>query len=96
MEAANLSNEPVGNWESVQYFMPAVSTDGGIEDSTRSGGSISSLKRAALANSIRSSVFSMRNNILKSLVKVSERPSEFHSLHDVQINEYKSQISCFL
>jgi Ca2+/Na+ antiporter len=99
MDKKNLSGEPVGNWKSVEYYMPAISTDDvaastaacSVESETLSD----SLRRGALANSIRS-VFSMRNNVLKSLVKVSERPSEFHDLHDVQINEYKNQISCFL
>ena len=99
MEKANLSKEPIGNWKSVEYFMPAHSTDSTrIGDSTISTDSnfASSLRRASLSNSIRSSIFSMNNNILKSLVKVSERPSELNSLHDVQINDYKKEISCFL
>ena len=106
MDKKNLSGEPAGNWKSVQYYMPVISTDGVAastaacsvenEASSRSLGALSgSLRRGSLASSIRST-FSMRNNILKSLVKVSERPSEFHDLHDVQINEYKNQISCFL
>lgn len=97
MDKKNLSGEPVGNWKSVEYFMPAISTAGvAVASSVESEVSSGSLRRGSLANSIRSSFFSMSNNVLKSLVKVSERPSEFHDLHDVQINEYKNQISCFL
>lgn len=38
----------------------------------------------------------MNNNILKSLVRSSERPTEIYTLHDVQINEYREELSCFL
>jgi len=94
MEKVNLSEEPVGNWKSVEYYMPAVATTG--EGVTVAPSTISSMRRGSLANSFRSSIFSLGNNVLKSLVKVSERPSEYHNLHDVHINEYKNQISCFL
>jgi len=107
MEKVNLSDEPVGNWESVEYFMPAISTaEISTEDDTdasmRSTDSligssvIHSLKRGTLANSLRDSIFSMNNTVLKSLVKVSERPSELNTLHNIHMNEFKNQVSCFL
>jgi len=97
MEKVNLSEEPVENWKSVEYFMPVHATDGALLSSGKTGASVTgSLKRAQLASSERSSIFSMGKNVLKSLVRLSDRPSEFHSLHDVHINEYKNQISCFL
>jgi hypothetical protein len=54
------------------------------------------LKRGFIANSIRASIFSTRNNILRNLVATEERPTEIHDLYDVQLNEFKDQMSCFL
>jgi hypothetical protein len=97
MEKAILSDEPVGNWESVEYYMPAISSSDDTDGSMRSTDSLmENLKRASLANSLRASIFSMNNNVLKSLVKVSDRPSEMNSLHDVHVNDFKNEISCFL
>ena len=97
MEKTILSDEPVGNWKSVEYFMPAISASNEDDPSMRStDGLTDSLKRAALAESLRESIFSMNNNVLKSLVKVSERPSELNTLHDVRMNEFKNEISCFM
>jgi len=97
MEKAILSDEPAGNWESVEYYMPAISSPDDADGSMRSTDNLmENLKRASLANSLRASIFSMDNNVLKSLVKVSERPSEMNSLHDVYTNDFKNEISCFL
>jgi len=98
LEKAILSDEPVGNWKSVEYDMPAKSSP---EDSTdaslRSAGSfIGSSQRSSLSGSVGSLVFSSNHNVLKKLVRVSERPSESNTLHDVRMNEYKNEISCFL
>lgn len=98
MEKAILSKEPVENWNCVEYYMPVTSSSDDYTDtSMRSTDSmIKDSQRASLASSVRSSVFSINNNILKSLVRVSERPSELNTLHDVQVNDFKNEISCFL
>ena len=97
MEKVNLSDEPAGNWKSVEYYTPAISTTDDTDPSIRStDGLTNSTKRTSLANSVRDSIFSMNNQVLKSLIKTSERPSELNSLHDVQVNDFKKEISCFM
>ncbi|KAL3907563.1 MAG: hypothetical protein SGARI_003480 [Bacillariaceae sp.] len=71
--------------------MPAITT--GASDGDSLG---ASLKRGSIANSIRTSVISAGNVVLKNFVTTVERPTEVHNLHDLQINEYSSQMSCFL
>ena len=98
MEKTILSKEPVENWKSVEYFMPAIPASDDFTDA--SVGSRDSFfdnsQRASLASSVRSSVFSMNHTILRSLVRVSERPSELNTLHDIHVNDFKNEISCFL
>eukprot|EP00531_Pseudo-nitzschia_arenysensis_P014271 CAMPEP_0116124498 /NCGR_PEP_ID=MMETSP0329-20121206/5311_1 /TAXON_ID=697910 /ORGANISM="Pseudo-nitzschia arenysensis, Strain B593" /LENGTH=648 /DNA_ID=CAMNT_0003618479 /DNA_START=83 /DNA_END=2029 /DNA_ORIENTATION=+ len=97
MEKKILSDEPEENWKSVEYYRPANSTGDFTEGSMRSRDSlIGSFRPSALANSLRDLVFSINDNVLKSLVRVSERPSELNTLHDVHVNDYKNEISCFL
>mmetsp|Transcript_573 Transcript_573/g.1136 ORF Transcript_573/g.1136 Transcript_573/m.1136 type:complete len:100 (-) Transcript_573:17-316(-) len=99
MKNVNLSDEPIENWKSVEYYMPAKKIAADDDDglSMRSDSSLVGRSHSAdLSLSFRDSIFSLRNNILTSLIQVSERPSEMKSLHDVQINDFKSQISCFL
>ena len=98
LEKAILSDEPVGNWKSVEYDMPAKSSpEDNTDASLRSAGSfIGSSQRSSLSGSVGSLVFSSNHNVLKKLVRVSERPSELNTLHDVRMNEYKNEISCFL
>ena len=93
-EKRNLSDEPPENWESKEYFVPAITT--GPEASSMTSSVGTSLKRGYIANSLRASVFSTSNNVLRKLVATAERPTEIHDLHDVQINEFKNQMSCFL
>jgi K+-dependent Na+/Ca+ exchanger-like protein len=83
MEKVNLSDEPAGNWISEEYYMPATSTGEDTDASMRSSDSLKSL-------------LSFNNATLKSLVRASERPSELNSLHDLHVNDYKNEISCFL
>jgi len=79
MEKVNLSDEPVGNWKSAEYYRPVTSTG----DDT-----------VALIRS--KSLSSFNNATLKSLLRATERPSELNSLHDLRVNDYKNEISCFL
>lgn len=85
--------QPEGNWKSVEYFMPCVETTE-ASLSHVSGGN--SHRRGTFANSIRTSLFSANNNIMKNFVAMAESPTEIHNLHDVQMNEHKSELSCFL
>ncbi|VEU36273.1 unnamed protein product [Pseudo-nitzschia multistriata] len=97
IEEKNLSKEPVENWESIEYYMPAIASSADDGASIRSDENLlDSSRRASLANSVRSSIFSMNNTVLRKLVRASERPTEIFSLHDVQINDFKNEISCFL
>jgi hypothetical protein len=91
-EKRNLSEEPVGNWKSKDYYMPVVTVGGEGDMSTFRA----SLKRGSIANSVRASIFSKDNIVIRNLVTTAERPTEIHNIHDVQLNEYKNQISCFL
>eukprot|EP00535_Pseudo-nitzschia_heimii_P009047 CAMPEP_0197191504 /NCGR_PEP_ID=MMETSP1423-20130617/23527_1 /TAXON_ID=476441 /ORGANISM="Pseudo-nitzschia heimii, Strain UNC1101" /LENGTH=361 /DNA_ID=CAMNT_0042644161 /DNA_START=44 /DNA_END=1126 /DNA_ORIENTATION=+ len=93
MEKKNLCDEPVGNWKSVEYFMPGVSTEDSIGLSSISENSMIG-RRGSMADSIRS--LSMDNKILKSLLKVSQRPSEMNALYNIHINDFKQEMSCFL
>ena len=72
--------------------MPAITTGGTTGDDTVGA----SLKRGSIANSLRESVFASGSVILKNFVTTVERPTEIHNLHDVQMNEYSQQMSCFL
>jgi hypothetical protein len=98
MEKKTLSDEPVGNWESVEYYMPAFSHSYETDASRRSASSMinDSQRSSSFADTLRESVFSLNNNLLMSLLKVSERPSELNTLHDMHVNDFKNQISCFL
>ncbi len=94
---AKLSDEPEGNWKSVEYYKPANPTGDFTDASIRSTDSLmGSFHQSVLANSVRDLVFSINDNVLKSLVRTSERPSELNALHDVNVNDYKNEISCFL
>lgn len=98
LEKAILSDEPVGNWKSKEYDMPAKSSPEEHTDaSLRSTGSlIGSSQRSSLSGSVGSLIFSSNHNVLKRLIRVSERPSELNTLHDVRMNDYKNEISCFM
>jgi hypothetical protein len=72
--------------------MPCVTTaDNGLGQATGAAG----IRRGSIATSIRASIFSS-NNVLRSLVATAERPTEIHNLHDIQMNEFKNELSCFL
>lgn len=90
-EEVNLSNEPTDNWKSVQYYMPAVAVDGSESSEFSLEGS-----RRSIGSSVRHFDFVTGNSILKSLIATTERPSDNHSLHDVLVNEFKSEIQCFM
>ena len=97
MEKKILSDEPEGNWKSVEYYRPANSTGDFTDASMGSRDSLmGSFQPSALANSLRDLVFSINDDVLKSLVRVSQRPSELNTLNDVHVNDYKNEISCFL
>jgi hypothetical protein len=91
-EKVNLSNEPAENWKSVDYYMNIVDIGDGESSVFSKAGQ--SFRSGLLASSLRNSAFG--NKVLKSLMAATERPSENHTLHDVQINEFKHEIQCFL
>ena len=97
MEKATLSDEPVGNWKSVEYFMPALPAEDGSDLSIISEDSrINTTNRSTFSTSLRLIISGTENKILKSLVKLSERPSEMNALHNIHLNDFKDEISCFL
>jgi hypothetical protein len=95
-EKTNLSHEPAENWKSVDYYMPVVPVGEQHESGDFSRADSNSLRGGGIANTVRRSEFVAGNTILKSLIAVTERPSGFRSLHDVQVNEFKNEIQCFL
>ncbi|KAG7368186.1 CaCA family Na+/Ca+ antiporter [Nitzschia inconspicua] len=88
----NLSEEPEGNWKAVDYYVPRISTDAAL---SQVSGAVS-LRRGSIANSIRTSTFSHTHNILRNFIATEERPTEIHNLYDVQMNDFKNELSCFL
>jgi hypothetical protein len=88
-EKKNLSSEPASNWKSVEYFKPTRAADLG-DDSQRQ--SSNNIRRSFLASSIRASVTRAGTEELFSLVRHTERPSEFHSIHDLEINEVCTRV----
>jgi hypothetical protein len=73
--------------------MPCVTT---AENALGQGSGAASLRRGSIAASVRASVFAASNNVLRSLVASTERPTEIHNLHDIQMNDFKEELSCFL
>jgi hypothetical protein len=93
----NLSSEPASNWSPVEYFMPSVahgrraSLGDSISNNSNEGAEVSANRRTSfLASSIRNSIQHIGNEALFSLMRHSERPSELHSVHDLEINEVGS------
>lgn len=94
----NLSSEPKANWKEVEYIMPRESfqtaTTGEEEqlhrlDRLRSSGSSMSFRRgSSLIKSLRQSiVVGFEDGVLVDLIRHTERPTEFHSIHDLEDNE---------
>lgn len=98
-----LSEEPVSNWTQVEYYMPRESflspeasesgEDGGAllfgtGRPSLFGGRTSSWRRERfLSTSLRESFSKMGNTILMNMIMHSERPTELHSVHDLECNE---------
>jgi len=95
----NLSTEPKANWKEVEYIMPAESFQTTSEEERfqafsrmrSSGSSISkkSFRRGSslLARSFRDSISKIGNGMLVDLIMHSERPTQLHSIHDLEDNE---------
>lgn len=92
----NLSKEPKSNWKQVEYIMPAESfpvSGGEAErmnafDQMRTSSSSRSFRRgSSLAKSFRQSISKLGNGVLVDLVLHSERPTELHSIYDLEDNE---------
>lgn len=94
-EQKNLSDEPASNWKSVEYLVPTIpkaeSARGDGGDSLRQ--SSASIRRGFLASSIRSSITRSGNREMFSLLRYSERPSDLHDVHDIEINEVSERAS---
>ena len=89
MQKKNLSSEPASNWQSVEYFVPTLQTRGSFEETARIGSrdSSASIQRGFLSTSIQKSIEFHKFKELVGLVKISERPSELHSIYEIEMNE---------
>ena len=99
-EKKTLSKEPAANWNSVEYYMPAHQEnldEQGSEVFGEGSGSIrgsfkgrASQRGSLISQSIRASVGKI--GALSEFFLHSERPTDIHSIHDLEVNE----VSCFL
>ena len=92
-ESKNLSSEPEANWKSVQYYLQSIpsrlsSTDEDDGSSLRSS-TISNTRSSFLVSSVRASMEKAGFGEMLTLVKHSERPTNMHALHDIEINEVR-------
>lgn len=92
----NLCNEPVANWNSVEYFVPTVEASeeeqasfGWNRRSSIGGNFSASVRRGLMSSSIRDSIANTNMKLLVALFEHSERPSDVHTLHDVEFNEVR-------
>mmetsp|Transcript_10960 Transcript_10960/g.30285 ORF Transcript_10960/g.30285 Transcript_10960/m.30285 type:complete len:642 (-) Transcript_10960:85-2010(-) len=87
-----LSHEPAENWKGTDFFKSAVLFDEDEEEDA--DGSFS--QRQLSPSQRRTENFLAMSLRDLDLMKRSERPTDFHAMHDVGFNAMSSEYSCFM